>query len=120
MLNLFGDRRLRRHASLTSVLAAHHTTVAAIRRKLYALAVRTEPQARDVSTSRCCWRAPTPWASRSIRRPGTIEHVMGLSFDDYASKVVAYLELSHAEFYAGRDAWEAMQEDVIVRLEALR
>lgn len=45
---------------------------------------------------------------------------MGLSFDEYASKVVAYLDPSHAEVYAGREAWAAMQEDVVVRLEALR
>ncbi len=45
---------------------------------------------------------------------------MGLSFDEYSSQVVAYLEPSHTEVYAGRETWEAMQQDVVARLEALR
>ena len=49
-----------------------------------------------------------------------IDHAMGISFDEYASKVVAFLEPSHAEVYAERSAWNAMQEDVVARLEALR
>ena len=32
----------------------------------------------------------------------------------------AYLALSHAELYADRSAWDALQEDVVARLEALR
>jgi hypothetical protein len=43
-----------------------------------------------------------------------------ISFDDYTSRVVAFLEPRHAEIYADRSAWEAMQEDVVTRLEALR
>ena len=49
-----------------------------------------------------------------------IDRAMAISFDEYTSKVVAYLEPSHAEIYADRSAWNAMQEDVVARLEALR
>ena len=45
---------------------------------------------------------------------------MSLSFDEYTSNVVAYLEPSHADVYAAREAWEAMQEDVVAKIEALR
>jgi hypothetical protein len=43
-----------------------------------------------------------------------------LSFDEYTSKVVAFLEPDRAEIYAERSAWDAMQEDVVERLEGLR
>ena len=49
-----------------------------------------------------------------------IDHAMCLSFDEYASKVVAFLEQSHAEVYEDRSVWDVMQEDVVARLEALR
>jgi hypothetical protein len=49
-----------------------------------------------------------------------IDHALGLSFDEYTSQVVAFFEPSHAEVHAARSAWDAMQEDVAERLEALR
>jgi hypothetical protein len=49
-----------------------------------------------------------------------IENAIGLSFDEYTSKVVAFLDPEHADVYADRTAWESMQEDVVARLEALR
>src|SRR5690606_23876624 len=97
----------------------------AVRQKLHALAGRAEPQARDVfdlslllarrdAADLALDEAAKQWLDDAI------DHAMGLSFDDHVSQVVAYLEPSHAEVYAGRSAWEAMQEDVVARLEALR
>ncbi len=91
------DREVLRPYGLTPVLVSHYTTAFVIRQKIHALAARTEPQARDV-----------------------FDHAMGISFDEYVSKVVAYLEPTHAEIYADRSVWDAMQEDVVVRLEVLR
>lgn len=119
------DREVLRPYGLTPVLAAHYTTATAIRQKLHALAERTEPQARDVfdlslllarhdAAGLALDEAAKTWLDDAIDR------AMGLSFDEYASKVVAYLEPSHADVYADRSAWEAMQEDVVARLEALR
>lgn len=119
------DREVLRPYGLTPVLATHYATPAAIRQKLHALAARTEPQARDVFDLSLLLARPDA-ADLALDESAkewlddAIEHAMGLSFDEYASKVVAYLEPSHAEVYAGREAWEAMQEDVVARLEALR
>ncbi|HKY39283.1 MAG TPA: nucleotidyl transferase AbiEii/AbiGii toxin family protein [Polyangiaceae bacterium] len=119
------NREVLRPYGLTPVLATHYTTEAAIRQKIHALASRSEPQARDVFDLALLLARPDAagleletaakkWLSDAIDR------AMGVSFDEYASKVVAFLEPGHAEVYADRAAWDAMQEDVVARLEALR
>jgi hypothetical protein len=45
---------------------------------------------------------------------------MSLSFDDYASQVVAFLDPTQRELFAGRAAWDAMQAGVALRLEELQ
>lgn len=110
---------------LTPVLAMHYTTGAAIRQKVHALAERSEPQARDVFDLSLLLARPDAaglaldavakkWLSDAI------DHALSVSFDEYASKVVAFLEPDHAEVYADRATWDAMQEEVVTRLEALR
>jgi predicted nucleotidyltransferase component of viral defense system len=118
-------REVLRPYGLTPVLATHYTTAAAIRQKIHALAARSEPQARDVfdlslllSRSEAASVAMDLAAKRWL--DDAIDHAMGLSFDEYTSTVAAFLEPSHAEVYTARSAWEAMQEDVVARLEALR
>lgn len=119
------EREVLRPYGLTPMLAMHYTTAMAIRQKIHALAARTEPQARDVfdlswllarsdSATLALDAVAKTWCDDAI------EHAMGISFDEYTSKVVAFLEPSHAELYADRSAWDAMQEDVIARLEAVR
>jgi hypothetical protein len=119
------DREVLRPYGLTPVLATHYTTVTATRQKIHALAARTEPQARDVFDLGLLLARPDAAglaldAAAKEWLDDAIEHAMVISFDEYASKVVAYLEPSHAELYAGRSAWDAMQDDVVTRLEALR
>lgn len=85
----------------------------------------TEPQARDVFDLALLLARPdaTPLALDASAKKwldDAIDRAMDLSFDEYASQVVAFLEPSHAEIYAGSEAWGAMQEDVVARLEALR
>lgn len=119
------DREVLRPYGLTPVLATHYTTAFAVRQKVHALAARTEPQARDVfdlahllarqdAAHLTLDAVAKPWLDDAIN------HAMGISFDEHTSKVVAYLEPSHAELYADRSAWDALQEDVVARLEALR
>jgi hypothetical protein len=119
------DREVLRPYGLTPVLAAHYTTAAATRQKIHALAARTDPQARDVFDLSLLFSRPDAAglaldAAAKKWLTGAIDHAMGLSFDEYASNVVAFLEPGHAEVYADRSAWDAMQEDVALRLEALR
>lgn len=119
------DRELLRPYGLTPALAPHYATEAAVRQKVHALAARTEPQARDVFDLALLLARPDAASlafddQAKAWLEAAIDHAMGLSFDDYAAKVVAFLEPSHAELYADRGAWEAMQEDVVARLEGLR
>jgi predicted nucleotidyltransferase component of viral defense system len=119
------DREVLRPYGLTPVLALHYTVGTAIRQKIHALAARTEPQARDVfDLSLLIARSDAAGFVLDAAAKGwladAIDHATGISFDEYASKVVAFLEPNHAELYADRSAWNAMQEDVVARLEALR
>jgi predicted nucleotidyltransferase component of viral defense system len=109
---------------LTPMLANHYTTRAAIAQKVHALAERTEPQARDVfdlnlllaRTDAANLELPT--ADRA-RVPAAIEHAMGISYDEYRAKVVAYLDPEQAAPYEDRAAWDHLQGVVITSLEAL-
>jgi Nucleotidyl transferase AbiEii toxin, Type IV TA system len=119
------ERDLLRPYGLTPVLATHYTTGAAIRQKIHALAARAEPQVRDVFDLSLLLARPDAAglaldAAAKTWLEGAIDHAMGLSFDEYKSKVVAFLEPKHADIYAERSAWDAMQDDVVERLQALR
>ena len=46
-----------------------------------------------------------------------IENAMSISFDHYASQVLAYLDPEQAPLYEGKETWEAMQDAVVARLE---
>ena len=107
------DREVLRPYGLTPVLATHYTTATAIRQArdvfdLSLLLARTDAAKLALDGEARAWLGDA------------IDHAMGLSFDEYTSKVVAYLEPDHAEIYADRSAWDAMQQDVVARLEALR
>ena len=109
---------------LTPVLSTHYTRSAAIAQKIDALAGRTEPQARDVFDLALLFaHEPIDLDSSETQRASldvAIDRATSLSFDEYASKVVAYLDPEQAAPHADRTAWEAMQEQVVDRLEALR
>ena len=119
------DRAALQPYGLTPFLATHYTTQAAIAQKIHALAGRTEPQARDVFDLNLLLArtdadvVPLTDAQRAWV-PDAIERAMSISFDDYTSKVVSYLEPTQAELYEDRSAWDAMQDAVVSRLEALR
>jgi hypothetical protein len=119
------DGALLRPYGLTPILATHYTTHAAIGQKIHALAGRAEPQARDVFDLNLLFARTDadPLAMGDRERallPEALERAMSISFDDYVSKVVAYLDPTQADLFANRGAWDAMQEAVVGRLEALR
>jgi predicted nucleotidyltransferase component of viral defense system len=111
--------------ALTPLLATHYTAHAAIAQKIHALAGRAVPQARDVFDLSLLMARPEV-ASMSIGRdtrrwmPAAIENAMSLSFDDYRAKVVAFLDIEQAELYQSREVWDAMQAEVVARLEAFQ
>lgn len=108
--------------ALTPVLANHYTLSRAIAQKIDALAHRTEPQARDVFDLAHLLARPgadrLAWADgiASSRAPA-IEHAMGISYDAFVSKVVAYLDPEQMPLYESRAAWDSLQASVVDELE---
>jgi hypothetical protein len=108
--------------ALAPFTATHYTRTAAIAQKIEALADRREPQARDVFDLNHLLAMPGPDAdlpaAGKARVPVAIERSMSISFDEYASRVVAYLDPDQREVFGSRDAWSAMQDAVVSQLEA--
>ena len=110
--------------TLTQVLATHYTLRAAIHQKLHALAGRAEPQARDVFDLHCLFAraealAVAPISAEAPTMLRALENAISLSFEDYRSQVVAFLDPEQASLYSGRADWDALQRTVVERLEAL-
>ncbi len=119
------ERAVLRPYGLPPFLATHYTAHAAIIQKIHALAGRTEPQARDVFDLNLLLARPdagglAPTDAERAWVPDAVERAMSVSFEDYVSKVVAYLDPEQAELFASRDSWNTMQEEVVARLEAWR
>ena len=110
---------------MTAVLATHYGLRAAVAQKVHALAERSEPQSRDVfDLAHLFARATAKQVALTSEEKAwlhpAIEHALAMSYDDYASKVVAYLDPEHSAPFEPRDAWDVMQESVASSLEALR
>lgn len=119
------DQTALRPYGLTPFLATHYATGAAVAQKIHALAGRTEPQARDVFDLNLLLARPDAealvlTAPQRAWVDGAIDRAMGISFDDFTSQVVSYLDPTQAELFADVTAWNAMQDAVVARLEALR
>lgn len=119
------DRELLRPYGLTQVLATHYGLQAALEQKLRALAGRTEPQARDVFDLHLLLAraddATLAAAGEHVPELNkALENAISISFDDYQSKVVAYLDPAQAALYSGREQWDAVQDAVVTRIEMLQ
>ena len=115
-------RAIMRPYGMPAILATHYATAAAIAQKVHALARRT--QARDVFDLHHLFARSDAddvrldEAQRSFTSEA-IDHASGITFDEYVSQVVAYLEPSQAESSGSADAWNAMRQTVVMRLEEL-
>ena len=58
-------------------------------------------------------------ASQRAWIPDAIGHAMHISFAEYRSRVVSYLDPQQLELYQEKSAWDSMQAEVVSRLEAL-
>jgi predicted nucleotidyltransferase component of viral defense system len=111
--------------SLTPFLVSHYATAAAIAQKIGALSDRAEPQARDVFDLNLLFaRADAAAMALSAKEkrwlPDAIQHAMSISFDEYASQVVSFLDPDQRELFDHRNAWDATQRAVVERLESLQ
>ena len=103
------------------VLAPHYPLPAALRQKVGALVGRSTVQARDVFDlsvllSRAGGRidALRPMRAQIAK---AIERAMDVSYDEFKAQVVSYLKPEHLDEYGTRQAWEALQAQVVDALE---
>jgi predicted nucleotidyltransferase component of viral defense system len=109
---------------IPAFLATHYRCAEAVRQKIHALEGRSQTQPRDVFDLHLLFARPDApkqldkeavgWFARAAANAAT------LTYDQYVSLVVAYLDPDQAEIYSSRESWETMQLDVIEKLEALR
>ena len=119
------DREVLLPYGLTPFLTTHYGLAGAILQKIHALSARSEPQARDVfDLNHLLAKRDSAKLKLSVEQKrwlsNAIDHGMGISFDDYSSQVMAFLEPSQRELFEGRASWDAMQTAVMERLEGLR
>jgi hypothetical protein len=110
------------HHAMLPVLVRHYPLDAALRQKVGALVGHTVVQARDVFDLGVLLNRADSDAPRALHRirerlAGAIERVMEVSFDQFQGQVVAYLDPDHADMYASRAAWDALQSQVVDELE---
>ena len=106
---------------LMPVLAPHYPLAAAIRQKVGALVGRRTVQARDVFDlavliANAGGRVE---ALRPVRAkiPKAIERCMEVSYGDYKAQVVSYLKPDQIDALGSREAWDALQSQVVEFLE---
>lgn len=106
---------------LSQVLATHYTAAAAVAQKVGALAQRTQPQARDVFDLGLLLARPDAAAARAPASQvrAAIENAVSLGWDEFQGQVVAYLEPEQAAPWLSKEAWNALQDDVVARLDRL-
>ncbi len=117
------DPDLVRTYALLPVLTQHYSEETAFHQKIVALSKRTETQARDVFDlkqllDRGAGRGPLPPAVHGELGPA-IEKARTIGFDEFAGQVRAFLVPEYFEYY-NRPVWDALQAEVINRLETLK
>lgn len=118
------DPELIRSYRLYPVIVQHYSVDAALAQKVAALALRDQVQARDVFDLKLLLDAggarkglPTRAATHLA---AAIENAIAVGYDAFAGQVLAYLEPEYQDHYRGRKAWNALQDQVVAGLEALR
>lgn len=118
------DPAIIRSYRLYPVIVQHYSLAAAFAQKVQALALREQVQARDVFDLKLLLDGGAAIhalpAAALAQLPTAIDHGMAVDYDAFAGQVLAYLEPDYQEHYRSRQAWEALQQQVIDALEALR
>lgn len=117
------DKEIANAYAIPSFLATHYSCTDAVRQKVHALEGRSLTQPRDVFDLHVLFARPdAPLALDDEARRWTekaAENAASLGYDEYRSLVVAYLDPAHEAIYASREAWQAMQAEVVDRILAL-
>lgn len=116
------DPDLVRTYHLHPVLAQHYSTEAAFRQKILALSRRNETQARDIFDLKLLLDGGAGKEALSAEVKAEIQpavkNALTIGFDDFSGHVRAYLLPEYVEYYT-REVWEALQDEVVAKLEAL-
>jgi hypothetical protein len=106
---------------LMPLLAPHYPLDAALRQKVRALVGRSAVQARDVFDLSVLFAKAggRVEALRPVRAEisKAIQRAMDVSYADFKSQVASYLTAEHGDLYGSRPAWNALQSQVVDRLE---
>jgi predicted nucleotidyltransferase component of viral defense system len=107
---------------LHTVLAQHYSREQAFRQKILALARRNETQARDIFDLKLlldggAGQVALPAEPRK-EIGEAVENALTIGFDDFAGQVRAYLLPEYFEYY-DRKVWDALQDEVVRKLESL-
>jgi predicted nucleotidyltransferase component of viral defense system len=116
------DPDVARSHDLRPVLASHYGLEAALAQKIDALASRAQTQARDVFD--LAWlieRGGQKLEFRGDKKKveAACGNAMSVSFDQFKSQVVAYLQPEYQEYYGTHKAWNSLQENVVRILAGL-
>ncbi len=115
------DADVARRVQARPVRINHYRPVAALAQKISALRMRNEPQPRDVFDLDHLFRE-YPEALSAVDVPpaelnAAKDQALALTYDEYASTVVPFLQEEIVEMYGTPDAWTDMQLRVVERLE---
>jgi hypothetical protein len=108
---------------LMPFLVSHYPLEAAMRQKVGALTRRRIVQARDVFDlgllfARASGRVDALRGMGSSELSAAVERAMEVSYGDFKSQVVSFLKPEHQETYFAREAWDALQVQVVELLQS--
>jgi hypothetical protein len=117
------DVTKRLSAVLNPPLVRHYLPKAAVAQKVVALADRRNTQPRDVFDLDLLFRRYPGAVARGDIAGSELEIAIArtfeISYGEYASRVVTFIEPELVPIYAPMDAWGGMQSRVVERLEGL-
>lgn len=118
------DPAIIRAYRLYPVIVQHYSAPAAFAQKVSALALREQVQARDLFDLKLlldAGGAERPLPVEAARHLAVaIENAMAIDLDAFVGQVLAYLEPEYQSHYGSREAWNRLQEDVVVALTGLQ
>ena len=108
---------------MASLIVPHYEAEAATRQKIHALHARNEPQARDVFDL-FTLRSHSEGVAGAVVRSFTAEQlnearerVFSISYEEYRSKVIDYLDGEDQLAFASPDVWDAIRLHAVGLLE---
>ena len=107
---------------LYPILSNHYSLNAALTQKIEALLNRTQTQARDVFDLHHLLEATAKLDKIPKDLKGqlgqAIENLISISFDDYKSQVVSYLNPEYQKYFGTHAKWNAIQERLVESFES--